>query len=351
MENVISSSSVTETKISARKIFPCDAALRQRLLDLRGRAGWSNNAIAKRLGVNSALVSQYLNDAGCVYEGDVPRLERGVADLLENEARRRASGVETAGCSVTEQIFTALEYIRKTSDIGVVMDASGDGKTRGIERYLRGGRDGAGAHPTAILYRTFTWAAGLHDVEAFLFDAVGRKNWDGQGKRILNTIKNLLGSDRLIIVDDAHKLSRPALQFFFDLHDATLCPVAFVGTPELIKKLEDDPQRFSRVGLQFEIAGPGPGAAAATEQGVDRTLLKHLVLSLVPEAGAGASGELAELLDLCEQVAREHGRYRSVHKQLKVAVELKSGSRNRRLSLVEAFKAAHTMLVRNYSLN
>jgi DNA transposition AAA+ family ATPase len=332
-----------EPQTSKRKVFPCDKALRQRLLELRDQPCWSNNAIAKRMGVNSSLISQYLNDEGCVYDGDIPKLERRINDFLENEARRRASGVETTNSAVTNQVRDAFEYIRKTSDVGVVMDESGDGKTRGIERYVQGDKDGGDSHPTAIVYRTFSWATGLHDVEAFLFDVIGRTNWDGKSKRILNTIKNLRGTDRLLIVDDAHKLTRPALQFWFDLHDATLCPIAFVGTFELLKKLEDDPQRFSRVGLHFEITNE--------KNGIDHGLLNHLITSLIPEANS----EMEELKDLCEQVAREHGHYRSVHKQLKVAVELRAGSYTgrgqSRLSYVQAFRAAHTMLVRNYNLN
>ena len=261
---------------TARETFPHDKALREKLLAQRELPGWSSNVIAKKIGVNSSLISQYLNDDGCVYPGDVPKLERSLTDMLENEARRRAGGVETTTSSVTEQVRDAFEYIRKTSDIGVVMDESGDGKTRGIEHYLKGDKDGSGSHPTAIVYRTFAWATGLHDVESFLFDVVGKKNWDGKTKRILNVIKNLLGSERLIIVDDAHKLTRPALQFWFDLHDATLCPIAFVGTFDLIKKLEDDPQRFSRVGLQFEIIKENEG-------GIDRGLIKHLIKSIIPD--------------------------------------------------------------------
>ena len=82
---------------TTKPTYPCNATLRARLLELREQPGWSNNVIAKRIGVNSSQISQYLNDAGCVYEGDVPKLERSIDDLLDNEARRRASG-STAAC-------------------------------------------------------------------------------------------------------------------------------------------------------------------------------------------------------------------------------------------------------------
>jgi len=324
-----------ETKIT-RTIYKCDIALRNKLAEQRELPGWSNNVIARKLGINVAIISQYLNDDGCVYPGDIPKLERGINDLLENESRRRASGIETTSSDMATQIRDAFEFIRKTNDIGVVLAESGDGKSRGIDFYVKGDKDGNGSHPTAIHYRTFTWSKGVESVESEMFDVAGKKNYDGKTKRVLNTVKNLRGSDRLIIVDDAHKLTRMALQWWFDFYEATQCPIAFVGTFELLDRLEDDAQRFSRVGLHYEIT---------SEDGkIDRDLIRHLIRQIVPNLG-----ELEEVTDLCEQVAKEHGHYRSVHKQLKVAVEIK-GQKNR-LPFAEAFKSAHTMLIRNYKLN
>ena len=323
-----------EPKAQSLGTFKCNPTLRARLLDLREQPGWSNNIISKRMGVNASVVSQYLSKDGCIYPGDVAALERKIEDLLSNEARRRASGVDTVECSVTEQIRAALEEIRLTNDFAVILAESGNGKTRGLEDYLK-------SHPTALLYRTFVWNNDLKSVEAAMFDQVGRKDYDGRSKRVLNTIRNMRGSDRLVIVDDAHKLTRPALQWWFDFHDATQCPIAFAGTFALLEKLEDDPQRFSRVGLHCEIVNDeGDGVT------VDRTLILHLIKSLIP----AANGETEELADLCEQVAKEHGHYRSVHKQLKLAVELRAGSK-KPLSFSQAFRNAHTMLVRNYNLN
>jgi len=314
----------------ARQVYPHDKVLRQRLLDLRGLPGWSNNIIAKRMGVSSAQISQYLNDAGCIYEGDIAKLERSINDLLDNETRRRSSGVETKQSLITEEVRAHLEYMRKTTDIGVILAESGEGKTRAIEHYMQ-------THPTAIHYRTFVWSNDLASVQNSMFEMAGRKDYDGKTKRVLCTVRNLRGSERLIIVDDAHKLTIPALQWWFDFHDATLCPMCFAGTFQLLDKLSADAQRFSRVGIHLEIAND--------QSGIDRGLITHLVQSIAPSAGA----ETGELIDLCEQVAREHGHYRSVHKQLKLAVELKSGKRS--LSYIQAFRSAHSMLVRNYNLN
>jgi len=323
-----------EERETPRETYSCDKTLRQNLLTLREQPGWSNNLLAKRLGVNAAVVSQYLSEDGCIYPGDVPKLERAINDLLNNEARRRASGVETALCDEVEQTRVALEYIRKTSDAGVLIDESGGGKSRGIEFYSR-------LNPTAIVYQCFSWNISKASAQSFMFDVAGMSGYDGRTPRAVHAVKKLRGSERLLVVDDAHFLHHTALQWWMHFHEATQCPLALAGTYALLNKIEADPQIFSRVGLRFEVKKMDDKGNLL----VDRDLIKHLIKQLVPKV----NGEMEELSDLCEQVAREHGHYRSVHKQLKVAVEVKMG--NPRLSFVQAFRAAHTMLVRNYNLN
>lgn len=306
--------------------------LRARLAEMRDLPGdiWSNNKLARKLGCNTAYVQGYI--AGD-FPGDLGNFERKLEDFFANESRRRASGIDTTECNDTEQIRTAFEFIRKTNDLGAVVAASGEGKTRGVEHYLA-------TNSTSILYRTTVWSNDKQSVESTMFEAVGRAGWDAHTKRAIFMVNKLRGSDRLIIVDDAHKLTRPALQWFFDFYDSTLCPMALVGTFELLNKLDDDTQRFSRVGYYEEIKRVDSKGQLI----VDRALIKHLVKQLAPDA----NGETETLCDLSEQVAQNQGHYRSVHKQLKLAVEIKSG--NHKLSWPVAFRAAHTKLIRNYKL-
>lgn len=308
----------------------CDNLIREKLITLREEPGFSNGIIARRIGVSEAVVSQYLSERGCIYSGDIDKFELKAEDFLQNEARRRASGVDTTNCDAAEQVRIALEYIRKTSDWGVLIAESGEGKTRGVEQYLKD-------HPTAILFRTCAWNNTKHDAEAFLFKVAGQTGWDNHTKRIIHAIKRLRGSERLIIVDDAHFLHSTALRCWKDIHEATQMPLAFCGVQKLLDAVKVDDQNFSRVGLCFPIQDKG--------EKVDNTLLKHLIAQLVPDC----NGDMPELLGLCEQVAKQHGHYRSVHKQLKVAVEIKAGKKS--LTWPQAFRAAHTMLVRSYELN
>lgn len=290
--------------------------LRDKLRSLRDTGEWSNSSIAKALGYNIAVVSQYLNDDGNKYQGDVGKLERRVDDFLRNEYRRRASGVTTTASEVAQELQIALEYIRKTSAVGEIFAASGEGKTRAIELYVRD-------NPTAILFHVRSWSRDLSSVEASLFETVGRAGYDNRTKRAVFLCQKLCGSGRLLIIDDAHKLTKPALQWFFDFHDETNIPIAFVGTYSLEQTLNEDPQRSSRVGISYPIKSRNI-----------RPLVAHLVKELVPES----NGELSELIDRCEELAVDHGHFRNVHQQLKLCVEIKEG--NPRLSWGKAFEQA-----------
>lgn len=323
-----------EERESTPAVFLCDHALRGQLRDLREQPGWSNNTIAQRIGSSSTAVSQYLNDAGCIYPGDISRLEEKFNDLLANEARRRASDVKTVKSNETEEVRVALEYIRKTTDIGVLIHLSGGGKTRGEELY-------AEQNPTAILYHCYAWACSKGDAQNFMFRKAGMNGYDNRTPRAVHAVTKLRGSQRLIIVDDAHFLHHTALQWWVHFHEATQMPLALCGIPELLKKIEGDAQIFSRVGLRYDIRGGDADTLKA-----DGDLLKHMIKQLAPEA---ANSD--ELVTLCEQVAREHGHYRSVHKQLKLAVEIRQGNAKRNLTYADAFRQAHTMLFRNYNLS
>jgi DNA transposition AAA+ family ATPase len=308
-----------------------DITLQARLLHMRELPQWSNLKLAKKLNCNPAYVQGYISGD---FPADVVAFEKKLRDFFDNEARRQASGIDTVDCNDTRQVKTAFEFIRKTNDIGAVVANSGDGKSRGIEHYVSNS-------PLTVVYKTAVWSADKGSVEANLFDQIGPNGWNRMTKRATHMVNVMRGSDRLIVVDDAHKLTRPALQWFFDFHDATQCPVALVGTFELLDKLEDDPQRFSRVGYRLEIRNLDDKGKLI----VDRDLIKHLVTKLLPNV----NGELEAMIDLCEQVASEHGHYRSVHKQLKLTAEIKAAA-GKELTHIGAFRAAHTKLIRKYKL-
>lgn len=298
-----------------------DPLLRQRLAAYQEKAGLSQRQIGSKLAVSSSVVSQWL--AG-IYPGDVPKLERKVREFLDNEGRRRQAGVETVECAQTIEVRQALEVIRRTNDVGVIMGEPGVGKTRGIELYRN-------ENPLAILFHVRSWTCDKIAMEGAMVEAV--EGWDKVTRRSVWLVQKLANSDRLLIVDDAHKLTRPALQWIFDLHDATGIPIALIGTFALEDKVADDAQRFRRVGYRTELTPDDPA-----------DLVGHLVRTLCP----GVNGERSKLEELSSAIAARRGHFGDVHKQLKLAGEIKAKAPS--MTWEKAVRAAHTKLFRDQAL-
>lgn len=305
--------------------FPCNEGLRERFRQLREADPdlYSNNKLARRLGYGSgSIISQWLNDGGNQYPGDIQRLEARAAEFLRSVEIRRQSGIETVAAGIYAELKSALEYIRQTGGVGAVYAESGEGKTRGLELYLRD-------NPRSVLFHVRSWTRDMGSIVGALFSAVGSRGYDHRTKREDFLVHKLRGSDRLLVVDDAHKLTSSALQWLYDFADESHCPLALVGTPELQKRVNADGQRASRTGIAWEIecAGRGP-------------LLKHLVNELVPEAKE--AGELEELVDLCEEATEDFGHFRNAEQQLRMARRQKLA--DAKLTWAQAFKQAGTLM-------
>lgn len=303
--------------------------LRQRLLELRAspaKDDFSNNKMAKKLGVNPSYVSQYCNGVG--FTGDLAMFERRLEDFFRNEARRKASGVETIATNETRAVASALEILRKLNEIGCIVLDSGGGKTRSEELYLK-------ENPLAIYFQVRSWNNDKKSIEGALFKSVGAAGYNGQVKYAEFLVTKLTGSDRLLIIGDAHKLTKAALQWVVDFWEATLIPIALVGTQALHDLLMSDTQRFSRIQLWNEIKPENP-----------RVLITHLAKSLMPEV----NGELEMVCDLGEQIVSHEGHYRAVYKQFKLAEEIRVATK-KPITHAQSIHSAHTKLLRDWQLS
>jgi hypothetical protein len=136
-------------------------------------------------------------------------------------------------------------------------------------------------------------------------------------------------------------LHRSSFYWWLDFHMATQMPIAFVGIFNLLTIVESDSQLFSRIGYKEEISRKESNGKLKP----DRTLIEHMIKELTPK---NVNPPL-QLIDLCAQVASHRGCYRAVHKQLKLAVEIRSSDTT--MDWKDAFGAAHTKLFRDYDLN
>lgn len=299
---------------------PYREALRAALEGYKTEYELSVREVARELGVGATAVSKYLNK---VPEGDVEKLEERIADAVKAAPKRREYSEGLFESSVTKAVAGVCELIRKTNDFGLIHGRAGIGKTEGVKMY-------AAANPTAILLTMTRWTAFSDGVTSALFEQLDGRSKDHNESRVAWMVKRLRDSKRLIIVDNAQRLSKCGLEWLFDFNDETRCPIALVGNPGVLKKISSCDQKFSRVGYARPIELKRPAEAA-------RAMLENFC----PEFAE-------QLLPLAQKVASKRGYLRSLRKHLLLLPEFEKAAKG---CPVTAFRMAHTQLVCNYDLN
>jgi DNA transposition AAA+ family ATPase len=247
-----------------------------------------------------------------------------IADFLKARSERTLLETAIFDTSVTRSIATVLDTVRRTSDFALVTGPAGSGKTKAAELYHA-------KHPTTVHATPNAARRDAKGIEAAVFDAVEHRSWKGNISRWKFLVARFAGSNRLIMVDQAQRLDMSALRWLFDFHDETGCPVALFGNPELLDKLSDDSQLFSRIGLAHPVA-----------------LKPNEIADVARRVAAQFLGGSEDVSDLAAIVAKHAGHLRAVRKQSILAQQLLDMGAAK--STEQAFRLAHTKLVRNYAL-
>lgn len=282
----------------------------------------SDSSLAKLIGTNGSAVNRAINGK---FIGDVKAFEGLVEDFLRNEPLRRRvrETLFIHGFAVNVRSF--LEVIRRTNDVGLGFSAAGKGKTCGVALYLAD-------NPSAIGLDLTRWSGGSRGIARLLLEQIGVRA--SLKKNIVITdflVSKLKDSNRLIIIDNAHRLSSSGRQWVFDFHDATGCPIALVGNPEVLDEIRRNDQQFSRIGFVLEI-----------QSGKDATsVANNMVRRHWPEAEGKLGG-------MPLQVLKGPGHLRSLRKQLLLARDFSQVGEF--ADPTTAFRAAHEKLVRDYQL-
>lgn len=310
----------------ATRVKTFNEPLRQELDSYKQEMGITNGALSKQLGVSETAVVKYL---GGKPEGDVARFEARADSLMRNQLIRQNSKATLTETNVTSAMIGHFQTTQKTNDVSLVVGPSGIGKSCGCAWHLH-------RNPIHILVQASVLQYSKQHVFAQVWKSAGPRSWKTkEGSQFSTLCKVLAGSDRQIIVDDAHRLTVSGLKAVFALHDATDCPVSLVAFEDDVEELvQQDGQLFSRIGLKTTLK-----LKSTTE------LATHLIAQFVPDSGE-------ELLPLALQVIQEQGHGRALRKQLLLAREMKEAADGgrRRIDWVTAFRAAHTRLIRPYSL-
>lgn len=299
---------------------PFRADLRDSLVAYRVEQQLSNSDLATELGTSSTRVSKYLNGKP---EGEVETLEAAIEDVLRNAPRRRAVKISAFETPAVRRLRTTCEIIRKTNDIGLIHSPAGLGKSCAAQLYQ--------AENGASLLLTLTkWNAGAGGLAAGLLALMETRGKRRDERRDEWLIGRLARSNRLLIIDNAHRLTASGRQWVFDFHDATGIPVALVGNPEVLDAIRENDQQFSRIGIVRSID-------ATEHEAVARAMLERIF----PEG-------LDKLLPLAIEVVSRRGHLRALRKHLVLLPEFLPAARG---DVAKAFRMAHTQLVSEYHLS
>jgi DNA transposition AAA+ family ATPase len=202
--------------------------------------GKSQSEIAKALSVSTSTMSQWLN---AKYKGDSETLTRSVARLLGLEAQRE--GVEApkfAHTQVAKDVWTLCEYVQKYRSIGVLAGAAGMGKTCSLLAF-------ADQAPEALYLRclpTFKRPSALLRALCRLLrlDPVGQASSD---KLLAEVLGRLMGSNRMLLFDEAQYCSNETLEVIRTIHDVTEIGMVWAGNGDVHRRTKSSQAAFSQI--------------------------------------------------------------------------------------------------------
>lgn len=308
--------------------YPTDPALVSALIALRDDQGLTNKRLVTLLGiegVSETYLSKYINDN---LDREVEGFEAIAYDIVRSIRERMTFASSIYQTSVVRKMSNVLHLIRKTGDIAALTSPAGNGKTSAVRHF-------AAENPSAVCINLNATTRDAGKVEGLIFRTTDHRDWKGQTSRYDFLVNRFKGTGRLLIVDNAQRLTMSGRQLIFDLADDAEFPVALIGNPEMIDAIRANDQQFSRVGLhgtyELEAAELPSAANYVTRQFADDDTAE-------------------KVSDLTSFIARHDGRLRAVRKTVILAQQLRAESAKLRDDPRAAIRAAHSRLIRDYSL-
>lgn len=298
---------------------------------------WSINKIAAALGANSAYVSTYVNqvDAAGHPAANPPALlmalqswEDGLEHFLTGLEERRTISDDLFATAISRQFERFVRQVIAAKQWGVFHGPGGDGKTCAMRAYHR-------RNPLSIMITAYQWCAGANSLAGAIFAAVNRSGgWRNTEAKIPWMVAKLSGTDRPLLIDNFHQLTRGALTFLGNLQDATGMPIICTGNPSGLVKAREDEQLATRI-KQAEAASFGTGRAHTTAM---NEAAQALLLRDAPDY-------IADLMPLAVQVLAQRGTMRALHSRVSLmnAMLLRMEESDR--DPAAAFRSAHAALI------
>jgi len=224
--------------------------------------GFSTSVISNILGVETE------GDVATCYKGDVEKKVRALNKFIENhdkqaKAPKVAGFVETA---VAKRCLLLIKNVCSLRGIGLIYGPAGHGKTMTLLA-------AQSQFPGSIYIRINQGSRSFSGVAELLCEQLRLATKVSTRRKQQMITNKLRGSNRLLLIDEAHKMDRNALEFIRDLYDECEIAVVLCGTRDIDKNVSDRDvfygQFSSRISMRYDIAhqltrDDGPGKPVHT---------------------------------------------------------------------------------------
>ncbi|MEI6162095.1 MAG: AAA family ATPase [Roseococcus sp.] len=231
--------------------------LRERLLEVKERERLTWETISTETGVKVGSLTPWAvgkyNSNGGPHAGSpiAEKVERWLASR-ETRATIRAAApdlrfVMTPSAS---DFMGMLANTQALAHIGVLTGAPGIGKSRAACEYKR-------RNPNVFKVTGSRFISTVPQLLSALAREMGAPDTGRQDRIAANITRRLIGSQGLIIVDEAQLLTLDQMEVVRSFHDLAGAGLALIGNPSVMRKLEgghrssDYAQFFSRVGMRL----------------------------------------------------------------------------------------------------
>lgn len=283
--------------------------------------------LANRIGPSDTYFYRYFRND---FRGDLAAFEGKVRDFLESDTDEKveANAAIIPSDFIIGGMRSFLRQVKAHGFIGVGHGPAGRGKTFAAKLH-------ASQHATTTIYvHANIWCCGRHAITRAIAKAM-QLNRPGKGLTLDEALVNRLsGSDRLIIIDNAHRLTEGARRWLADFWDTTHIPIALIGNPEIERQWQRNDQHGSRVGLHRDVTLD----LVKGEKSTAKATAVHLLRLHLPEAA-----DIAAVVNDAERSLAEFGACRAVAMRAGLAKNILTGGKI--TDPAEAWKLAKTQLI------
>lgn len=203
---------------------------RQDLIDYINTTKRSQSGISKELGISGAALSQFLSRS---YTGSNEDIADKLEQFFELDRKRKLctpSPKFTRILNNTKLVYNALSYTQITNSIATVVGTAGSGKTTAMKHY-------ADEHNGVIYVQADATKKSPRAVLNLISKAMGVKPCGTASDTLDKLIDELMGTGRVIIIDEAQHLTERSFDTLRAINDRACVGLVYAGTPDIISRM------------------------------------------------------------------------------------------------------------------